>query len=158
VSDVGGVLRFVHLLALGVWIGTIAFFSFVVAPTVFAALGASGGGPVVSAIFPTYYAVGLVCGGLGVVTALLLARRARAAVRWRAAALVLAVGLGATAWAGLVVQPRAQALRLATRDAGPESAEAMTFRVLHRRAVLLNALTLVAALGGLGVTAATLRA
>jgi len=49
--------------SLGVWLGSIVFFSFVGAPTTFDVLG-DDAGQVVNAIFPKYYAFGT---GLGVV-------------------------------------------------------------------------------------------
>ena len=58
-----GAIRFVYLLAVGMWIGVMAFLSFVVAPTVFGVLGPPQAGDVVGAIFPRYYGIGV---GLGV--------------------------------------------------------------------------------------------
>ena len=55
-------LRFVHLLALGLWIGSIVFFSLVTAPGLFGALPRDQAGQAVSAIFPRYYAFGAACG------------------------------------------------------------------------------------------------
>ncbi|WP_115863832.1 DUF4149 domain-containing protein [Halorussus litoreus] len=49
--------------ALGVWLGSIIFFSFVAAPTTFDVLG-DDAGQVVNAIFPKYYAFGGVLGAI----------------------------------------------------------------------------------------------
>src|SRR5512146_1314282 len=121
------VVRFLTLLALGCWIGSIVFFSFVVAPSVFRLLGPAAGGPVVGAIFPHYYALGLVGAALAVAGLSVLGRIARRRA-WRVAAVAAAVGLLATAWAGGVVYPRAQRLRLAAERASRSAAEDDGFR------------------------------
>jgi len=148
-----GAVRFVLLLALGLWIGEIVFFSFVVAPTLFGSLGAARAGEVTSLLFPRYYALGTTAAILATVSAAALARRAA----WgTAAALVLGVGLVATLWAGLVVHPRAQRARTAVLAAGGAPGDDETFRRAHRDAVALNGVALLAALTGLALVCAGL--
>ena len=151
-----GVVRFAYLLALGLWIGQVVFFSFVVAPTVFGLLGAARAGDVVGAIFPRYYALGVGAAATAVACAAVLARHAAAPGWWRAATVALALGLAATAWAGAVAHPRAQRLR-AAQAAGQAPADSDAFRAAHRLAVVLNGAALLAALAGLGLSAAALR-
>src|SRR5438046_2574787 len=50
--------------ALGLWLGAMGFFAFVVAPAAFSTLDREAAGRFVSAVFPKYYAVGF---GLGLV-------------------------------------------------------------------------------------------
>jgi hypothetical protein len=152
-----GVVRFVYLLALALWVGEIVFFSFVVAPAVFRTLGASGAGDVVGAIFPRYYALGGLAAGLAFAAALVLRRASALPGWWTAAAAALALGLAVTAWAGGVVHPRAQQLRVEMRAAGDGSPVHEAFRRAHRAAVALNAAALVAGLVGLACTAVALR-
>jgi hypothetical protein len=157
---VTGIVRFLHLLALGLWVGEIAFFSFVVAPAVFATLGperAGEAGEIVSAIFPRYYALGTAAAALGLGSSLLLARRAAAPGWWFGVAACVAVGLAATLVAATVVHPRAQRLRTTLHAAGTPPSEDEAFRRAHRDAMLLNAAALLAGLAGLGVSAAALR-
>ena len=45
--------------ALGVWLGSIVFFSFVAAPALFAELGSDRAGEAVNVVFPRYYQFGL---------------------------------------------------------------------------------------------------
>jgi hypothetical protein len=151
-----GIVRFAYLLALGLWIGQVVFFSFVVAPTVFGVLGAAGAGDVVGAIFPRYYAFGMGAAATAVAAAV-LARHAAAPGWWRAATVALALGLAATAWAGAVAHPRAQRLRAAAQAAGQTPAHSDAFRAAHRLTVVLNGAALLAALAGLGLSAAALR-
>jgi hypothetical protein len=154
---VSGLVRFVYLLALAIWIGEIVAFSFVVAPTVFAALGTSGAGEVVGAIFPRYYAVGNLAAGVAVIGALTLMRGAQRARWWAAAALCLALGLATNLWAATVVYPEAQRLRVTLRAAGRVPDESEDFRRAHREAVGLNGAALLAGLVGLAVSSGALR-
>jgi hypothetical protein len=150
-------VRFLYLLALAVWVGEIVFFSFVGAPTIFAVLERSRAGDVTSAIFPRYYALALACGAVAVACALVLARDAGRPGLFRTAALVLALGFGATLWAARVVQPQAARLRTAMHTTAEDDPVRAEFARLHRTAVLLNAGALVAGLVGLGLSAAALR-
>jgi hypothetical protein len=154
---VSGLLRFCFLLALGLWIGEVAFFSFVAAPAIFGVLGTAAAGDVVAAIFPRYYRVGMAAAGATVASGLLLLRRAAAPGLWLTAVVVLGVGLAATVVAGVVVHPRAQQLRASLHAAGREPREDAAFRRAHATAVALNGAGLAAALLGLGLSAAALR-
>jgi hypothetical protein len=154
---VSGFLRFVYLLALAVWIGEVVFFSFVVAPSVFGALGAERAGEVVGAIFPRYYALGGAAAAIAVVCGLMLTRQSAHPGRWLVAVVALAVGLGAMAWAGAVVHPRAQQLRAAIHAEGRAPGDDPLFQHAHRLAVTLNSVALLGGLAGLALTAAALR-
>src|SRR5437899_756535 len=64
---VGGAGKRLYLLTLGVWIGSISFFSFVVAPTVFKVLKPEDAAKLQRAMFPKYYLTGIVCVAVGIV-------------------------------------------------------------------------------------------
>jgi uncharacterized protein DUF4149 len=151
------VVLFVHLLALAFWLGEIAAFSFVVAPALFTALGPATAGEAVAAIFPRYYALGAGAAAVALLGALLLARAAASPGWWTAGAMSVALGLAATVWAAAIVHPRAEQLRVALHAAGRVPAESADFRHAHRLAVALNGVALVAAIAGLGFSAATTR-
>jgi uncharacterized membrane protein len=151
-------LRILFLLALSVWVGEIVFFSFVVAPAVFRNLPVEQAGRTVAVIFPRYYAVGLAAGvvllasvlGLGALT---VTRRSS----WFAAAGLVAAMLAMTLYAATVIRPRAEVLRPhLTHGPAPEPAAQAEFDRLHRRAVQLNGLTLLAGLTVLGLGAVAL--
>ncbi len=151
-------LRFAHLLALGVWIGSVVFFSFVVAPSLFAALPRDAAGRAVSAIFPRYYAFGCACGALALLSGLLLG--ALRLAPWRALAaelILLALMIGVVVYAGRVVLPRAsearQALALAPEGKAGSTAARERFDLLHRRSVLLNGTVLLLGLAALALAA-----
>lgn len=152
------VVKWVHLVALGVWLGSIVFFSFAVAPLVFSALPRADAGRVVSAIFPVYYYVGYGCGALVLLTALLLRGSAPIPTRtWTISAAVAGLLLAVTLYAGLVVQPRAHALRAALSDVAEASSAKVEFDQLHRRAVQLNGSVLIGALVLSGLASSRLR-
>jgi Domain of unknown function (DUF4149) len=150
-------LRVLYLLSLAVWIGEIVFFSFVGAPAIFAVLDRAHAGKVTAAIFPRYYAVATAAGLLAVGAGAVLARGASASGLWRAAVAALALGLLATGWAGFVVQPKAHTLRPALETAADDAPVRTEFARLHRVAVALNGASLLAAVLGLGLSAAAFR-
>jgi uncharacterized membrane protein len=154
---VSGVLRFLYLLALGVWVGQMAFFSFVAAPAIFGVLGPARAGDVVGVIFPRYYALGTGAAVTALVCGLGLVRRTATPGWWIAAVCSVALGLAATAWAATVVHPRAQRLRGTLQAAGQTPSADPEFQHEHLVAVALNASALLAALVGLGLSAAALR-
>ena len=151
-------LRFVHLLALGLWVGSVVFFSFFAAPSLFGALPRDMAGRAVSAIFPRYYAFGSVCGVLALLSGLLLGAKQAAFGRLLVIEIVLvAVMSGIVLYAGRVVLPRASQARQALAQVqegtpGYDDTQAR-FAALHRRSVLLNGAVLL-----LGIAAFALAA
>ncbi len=151
-------LRFLHLLAIAVWVGSIVFFSFVTAPSIFGALPRDLAGRAVAVIFPRYYLLGGVCGAAAILTALL--RGAAAGRLGRAPALemiLLLAMLGLTAYAGLGILPRAAAIReaLPRLEGTPDYAAARTrFDALHARSVGANGAVLLLGLAALACLAA----
>ena len=117
--------------ALGVWLGSIVFFSFVAAPTTFDVLG-DDAGQVVNAIFPKYYVFGA---GLGIAAflAVLVAGLVTAFDAARVAVLVLvAAGVGMDAYARWVLIPKME-------RAGDDA-----FAQYHKQSVALNGVTMLA--------------
>lgn len=153
-------VRWVYVVALGVWLGTVVFFSFIGAPAIFRTFGEeqrAEAGRVVGAIFPGYYRIGYVCGAALLVASVILAVKERTgAGAWLASIVLTAVMLGAGSYAGMVIQPRAHQLRLQLHE--PEAAPTvqLAFERLHRRAVQLNAVILLGGLVLAGLVAARL--
>lgn len=141
----------VHLLALVVWVGAVVFFSLVVAPALFRTLGPAEAGRAVAAIFPTYYAIGTVCGVLLLgVNAWRLGRGAGGRVE-RRLLWVVGVMLACNLYAAHVVQPRVAALKEHMRGEGEAALAArMEFRSAHGVSMGLNAAVL---LGGIALVA-----
>ncbi len=135
-------LAAVYFLAIAVWVGTVVFHSFVVAPTLFRSLPQATAGDVVARIFPTYYLLGYVCGVITTIVPWLLwnPTTGQRPLSW--ASVVAAVMLLATLIGGTVIHPRAAALRPRLANAAVDSPERIQFRQLHTAAVTANLLVL----------------
>jgi len=118
-----------YLLVLGwaVWLGSVVFFSFVVAPTAFGALGRDGAAPLMRAIFPRYYLAALLSGGTMLVAALGLGADLRVTVP-------IVIGLALAGYARQVVTPAVNRAR--------ESHDEARFAQLHALSVRLNLVVL----------------
>jgi uncharacterized membrane protein len=141
-------MRLLPAAAVLVWLGIMAFFAAVIAPAAFSTLDREAAGRFVSAVFPRYYAVGAALGALALAG---LGLRLAAGPRrpWDGLALLLvAVMLGTTLYAWLVVLPAAHAAREALRQSvtvpGAVSTEALAFARLHRLSGLLNGAVMLA--------------
>jgi hypothetical protein len=136
-----------HIAALALWVGVMAFFAGVLAPTVFRTFPTAQAGDLMNRLFPPYHIIGYVCAGATLLT-LWLAGGLRGKIRN-----VLAIALlGGTLYAGLVLSPEARALRAELRqtDAANESPMVRNrFNTLHRRSVTLNGAILIGALTAL---------
>ena len=118
--------------ALGAWLGSIVFFSFVGAPTVFDVLDEDHAGTVVNAIFPKYYVFGAGLGALAVLAAALTGL----ATAFDAARLGV-LGLAA---AGLLLNAYARWVLIPKMD----RAGADAFARYHKQSVVLNGATMLA--------------
>jgi uncharacterized protein DUF4149 len=149
--------QFLLMLALSLWVGSIAFFTSVVAPGAFAALDRQIAGNLLAQLFPTYYRTGALCGAVALVALLLLFLfdSGSRALRFLQLVLVL-IMLGGTLYAGWMLQPRIHQLRRerAAASSQPQHDEVeRQFQKLHARSVRLNAGVLVLGVAGLGTLA-----
>ena len=142
-------IHFIHLLSLVMWMGSIIFFSFFAAPTVFRLLDRQKAGEVVGAIFPKYYGLGYICSVLAAATLMLSPRGMQGP-----SLIFLTIMTACTFYAGLVINPKARALKEQMQE-HPENREALEpqFKSLHGWSVRLNATVLVFGLGLLWTTA-----
>ncbi len=113
------------------WIGSIVFFSFVVAPTVHAVLERPDAARLMRTMFPRYYLFGIICGLVALVSALLTANDLKLTVP-----LVIACVL--SAYARQVLTPALDQARSASDDE--------RFASLHVQSVRLNLIALAALL------------
>src|ERR1700694_432285 len=133
------VLIFIYLLAMVCWLGSIIFFSFFTAPVVFTVLARPDAGKVVSVIFPRYYILGYVAGGVAFLIAMYLLAAGRGPRGWWLASVVsISVALACTFYAGTVVRPRGDAIRGVSEEANPDPATKAEFDNLHHLSVMLN--------------------
>lgn len=149
-------LKWIHLLSLGVWVGTVLFFSFGVAPAVFGAFPAeqrAEAGRVIGVLFPRYYVTNVVCGVLFAASAFLLARLGDSWSPWVASGVVGAAMLAVCLYAAFVLQPRAHALRPQIHQADVSVEVKAEFDRIHRLSVQLNSAVLLGGVGLIGFTA-----
>lgn len=150
-------ILFLYVLALAVWLGEVVFFSFVVAPQLFANLPVEQAGMIVGLIFPSYYLVSHLCGAAALACAIVLRGWSRpGGVLWLASAVVAGLALIASLYAGFAVQPRASELRPQLHQADAPPGVKAEFDDLHRLAVELNGGVLIATLVLAGLLAGQL--
>ncbi|MCL5116080.1 MAG: DUF4149 domain-containing protein [Firmicutes bacterium] len=124
-------------LGTGVWLGSIFFLFAAIAPNVFRILPGVDAGRLVDTIFPIYYAIGLVFGGLALIGALMRLGMARDRNRW----VLVGIGLAnmlLVLWADhiLVVMNRL-------------AANSLQFRSLHERSVVISVVVFLVVLFGM---------
>jgi uncharacterized membrane protein len=137
-------VKWLYLLTLAVWIGSIVFFSFAVAPTVFKTLKPEDAATLIRRIFSKYYLIGIACAAVGIVcVGLLLADRSFG--KWPAIlTLLLLAGMGGTdLWLRQGVMPHMNHLRdqrAAVESSGkpPDEELEREWKALHRLSVQLN--------------------
>jgi uncharacterized membrane protein len=129
----------VYVLALTAWVGSVLFFSFVVAPIIYQVLSPEAGAKFVRALFPRYYTWGAIAGAialpayLGVPLSFQEFRGPIVAVQ----SLMILAGTLLMLYAANSLTPAINA----AGDAGP--GEKPRFDRLHRRSVRLNGVVLV---------------
>lgn len=145
----------IRQLALVVWVGSVLFFTLVVAPLLFQSLPPEEAGRAVSAIFPSYYAVGAVCAVLLLIVDGRELWAGRAASQVRKSVWIVGLMLACTLYAGLVVLPRAADAKLRMRGDDESATIARAeFRSAHGLSMGLNGIVL---LGGVALVALSAR-
>ena len=143
------IYNFIYLLSLVLWIGSIVFFSFFVAPVVFKSLEREKAGELGGIIFPRYYKVGYACGTL-ILLSFLGSGVEEIGLKWCAwGSMCLTSVLG-----GVVINPKAKLLKEKIKSA-PEGEKSMLeskFKSLHSFSVKLNVGTLCSGLWLLALT------
>ena len=140
------ILRFLYLLSLVFWIGSIFFFSFSAAPSIFKVLPKQMAGDLVTDIFPKYYLISYVCGVVAIATSLLswLTGSHSSTVSYLLRVAILVIMLGLSIFAGTVIRPQALEIRTEMRNVVEDSPRYIElqnrFNSLHKRSVLLNSI------------------
>jgi hypothetical protein len=144
-------VKWIYLLALAVWIGSMVFFTAVVAPTVFKVLSSDDAARLQRAIFPRYYLLGILCAAVGIVcVGWLLADRAFGKWPGILSLLLLATTGGTDGWLLMAVLPRLHELRerktpVIGSGVLPDPRWEQEWKELHRASVQLNVAVLIAA-------------
>ena len=122
------------LVLVSIWVGSIIFFSAIIAPTVFKVLDEKSAGLFLRAFFPKYYIFGLIIGVVSLILIFLLNIPVNTVLL---ALLIVMIALTVTSKLMIPVIN-------AARDLG--EAGAPRFKKLHTMSVMLNVLTLVVGL------------
>lgn len=154
-------IKFIYILSVSLWIGSIFFFSFFAAPSIFKVLPRETAGNVVSDIFPKYYLVAYICGGAAVITTILLRilyeHRGGILFGLRLGALLIMLGLAV--YAGEVLRPKAvearAEMRSLTEESPKYSASQDKFRKLHARSAIINSAVFILGIAILFINAYT---
>ena len=109
------------------------------------------------AIFPTYYRIGCGAASSLLIGAVVLTGTAVARGWWAVNIVLAALMLALTLYAGVVIQPRAAALRPQIHAPTATAAVKDEFSRLHRLAVVLNGVVLVCGLAVSAITASSVR-
>lgn len=132
------------LFALSLWGGMVFFFTFVVAPTVFAALDRDSAARLLGTLFPKYFLVQLLCivVALGAILLFPLFGGRLTRLGWTAVAL-LAIALAITIYARFNLLPRmavAQAQVGSFVTTAPGHPSRVAYGRLHGQAMILNSI------------------
>lgn len=131
----------VFLVALGLWLGGVVFFSFFTAPVIFGRLPRHEAADLISVIFPRYYALGHSCGILMIAAACYpIYLEPKGYSPW----VILALACAATVvslYSGQAVFPKVRRLRLAAEGSLGTSEHAgnlKAYQDAHSLSVMLN--------------------
>lgn len=137
-------LRFLYLLSLIFWLGSIFFFSFIAARSAFKILPREMAGDLVADIFPKYYLVAYVCGAVALLTTVInwVAGYTTSGVAYALRIALLFIMLGLSVYAGTIITPNAHELRMElrslSRDVPGYNLVQRNFRSLHKRSAIIN--------------------
>jgi uncharacterized membrane protein len=152
-------LQWFYILALALWVGGMVFFSFLTTPVIFSTLPKEMAGQVLAALFPRYYQLGYLCGGILLAMTLIEALLVRHLPLIRLLFIGLMVGM--TLYAGMALRPQIHDLKVEIRtveEASPRGGELKKqFSRAHRLSVILNMIVLACGLFLVGILAFRLR-
>jgi uncharacterized membrane protein len=154
------VLRFIYLLSIAFWIGGMAFFSFMAAPSIFHVLPREEAGKVVADIFPKYYWQGIICGAIAVATSVILGLRERWNILLIARTIMIGVMLIGVLYSVVILQPQIQAVKAQVTSfdsLSPTDPLRLEFGRLHGRSFSVNAAVLLLGVVVVFITAFTMK-
>jgi len=153
--------KFIYILSVCFWIGSIFFFSFFAAPSIFKVLPRETAGNVVSDIFPKYYLVAYICGGAAIITAILLRifYENKPGILFGVRLGALLIMLALAVYAGEVLRPKAVEARAEMRSLTEKSPNYSVsqdkFRKLHARSAIINSAVFILGIAILFINAYT---
>ena len=130
----------VYRLALSLWVGGIALFTFVMTPVIFRTHGRDAAGKIVGSIFPAYFRYGLVLAALALLARIAAGEAFHGARQWVGTLLVATAILLIGCQAYLLVPRMEQVKRSVTsfETASPEDPARKEFSRLHGISMVVN--------------------
>ena len=154
------VLRFIYLLSIALWIGGMAFFSFLAAPSIFHVLPREEAGKVVTDIFAKYYWQGIICGAVALATSVVLGMRERWNILLIVRTVTIVVMLIGVLYSVAILQPKIQAVKAqvtSLESLSPTDPLRLEFGRLHGRSFSVNAAVLLLGVVVVFITAFTMK-
>ncbi|ODS34675.1 MAG: hypothetical protein SCARUB_00255 [Candidatus Scalindua rubra] len=151
-------VKFIHLMSLVVWIGSIIFFSFFGAPSIFKVLERELAGNLVGNIFPKYWMIGYICSTVAIGSLLLLWKMGTSSAIVRT--ILLSIMMIITFYTGLRIGPmvrEAKTQMRATEDVEKKEELRQRFLKIHRRSSEMNVTILILGIVTIFMTAYHLR-
>lgn len=149
-------IRFLQILSLGTWVGSILFFSAILAPAAFTLFSSSQAGNLVNLTLGRLHLAGLVCGAVYLVATVAGARSAVALLRPAPLLVLLMVALTFISQFWISGNMAALRAQIGPLEALPASdALRVSFDRLHRISVRLEVAVLLAGLAALFLTSRT---
>ena len=154
------ILRCIYLLSVALWIGGMAFFSFLAAPSIFKVLPREEAGRVVSDIFPKYYWQGIICGAIALATSVALGMRERWNILLIVRTIMIGVMVIGVLYSVVILQPKIQAVKAqitSFESLSPTDPLRLEFGRLHGRSFSVNAAVLLLGVIVVFITAFTMK-
>ncbi|VAX22673.1 hypothetical protein MNBD_NITROSPINAE02-1888 [hydrothermal vent metagenome] len=146
-----GAIKYFHLLSMTVWIGSMVFFSFVVAPAVFKNFERQMAGDIVGLVFPKYFMLGMICAVIALVTLFMLGSKVGFVPHIKVGLILLCLMGGLVASQGFVLGPKARQVKADIRALADDDANKQQLRKkfgkLHGASVVINVVILFLGLG-----------
>jgi uncharacterized membrane protein len=137
-------VKWLYLLTLAAWIGSIIFFSFIIAPTIFKTLKPDDAAALIRRIFSHYYLLGILCAAVAIASLGFMLSDRSFSKYPAILSLLLIAAMGATdLWLRQGLMPHMNSLRdrraaLASSAQPPDPTLDREWQSLHRLSVQLN--------------------
>lgn len=137
-------LKVLYLLSITFWLGSIFFFSFISARSIFKILPRELAGDLISDIFTKYYLFSYIFGGIAILSTFIswLMGYASSGVISTIKIMILLILLCLSIYAGTIIRPNVQELRIQLRSVAEDSPNFLDlqnrFKTLHKYSVITN--------------------
>ena len=138
------ILKVLYLLSITFWLGSIFFFSFISARSIFKILPRELAGDLISDMFTKYYLFSYIFGGIAILSTSIswIVGYASSGAISTVKMLILVIMLGLSTYAGTIIRPNVQELRIQLRSVAEDSPGfpdlQNRFKTLHKYSVITN--------------------